>query len=306
MVTQKLGWRGIILSVIGIVLVIVGILWFTVIFPMLAQIPTSYARTYYSDGTFSVLNSETQSMDSFPVEQALAQKANGAKDGAMLIHEKSTVVNTATGTDLSAYYGDESTLAIQRKTLKIMPAVDERGRTGYWAPPMGLSPTSSFAIYIDSVNEPLTATYVKTEEFQGLKVLVFQMSASDVPIGTNPQNGLAMFSSTTVNLTIEPKTGTVVDQTAAATTSVDMGGNKVPVLVANVGWNDATITDLVDVAKDGLGMLFWFQSLLPWLLIGIGAVLLILGVILIMARRRESTVDGRRGVPVARRHRATA
>jgi hypothetical protein len=88
------------------VLVIVGILWVTVIFPALAQIPKDYERTYYSDGTFSVLNSETQSMDSFPIEQALAQKAMGTQNGALLIHEKSTVVNSATGTDLSAYYGD--------------------------------------------------------------------------------------------------------------------------------------------------------------------------------------------------------
>jgi hypothetical protein len=288
MVTQKLGWGGLILSVIGIVLVIVGILWITVIFPALAQIPKDYERTYYSDGTFSVLNSDTQSMDSFPVEQALAQKANGTKDGAMLIHEKSTVVNSATGTDLSAYYGDESTLAIERKTLKFMPAVDERGRTGYWAPPMGLSPASSFAIYIDSVNEPLTATCVKSEELQGLKVVVFQVSASDVSLGTNPQNGLAMYSSTTVGLTIEPKTGTVVDQIAVATTSMDMGGNKVPVLVANVGWTDATVSDMVKVAKDGMGMLFWFQAVLPWLLIGIGAVLLIIGAVLMVRKQRTA------------------
>ena len=288
MATQKLGWSGIILSVIGIVLVIVGILWITVIFPALAQIPKDYERTYYSDGTFSVLNSDTQSMDSFPVEQALAQKANGTKDGAMLIHEKSTVVNLATGTDLSAYYGDESTLAIERKTLKFMPAVDERGRTGYWAPPMGLSPASSFAIYIDSVNEPLTATCVKSEELQGLKVVVFQVSASDVSLGTNPQNGLAMYSSTTVGLTIEPKTGTVVDQIAVATTSMDMGGNKVPVLVANVGWTDATVSDMVKVAKDGMGMLFWFQAVLPWLLIGIGAVLLISGAVLMVRKQRTA------------------
>ena len=287
MVTQKLGWGGL-LAVIGVVLVILGLVWMTVIFPAMAQISTGYAHTYYSDGTFSVLNSDTQSMDSFPIEQALAQKANGTKDGAMLIHEKSTVVNSATGTDLSAYYGDESTMAIERKTLKFMPAVDERGRTGYWAPPMGLGPASSFAIYIDSVNEPLTATYVKSEEFQGLKVVVFQVSASDVSLGTNPQNGLAMYSSTTVSLTIEPKTGTVVDQIAVATTSMDMGGNKVPVLVANVGWTDATIKDLVDVAKDGLGMLFWFQAILPWLLIGIGAVLLIIGAGLMIRKQRRA------------------
>ena len=286
MVTQKLGWGGL-LTVIGVVLVILGLVWMTVIFPAMAQISTGYAHTYYSDGTFSVLNADTQSMDSFPVELALAQKANGTADGVLFIHEKSTVVNSATGTDLSAYYGDESTLAIERKTLKFA-SIDERGRAGYWSPPMGIGQGSSFAMYIDSVNEPLTATYVKSEELQGLKVLVFQMSASDVSLGTNPQNGLAMFANTTVTLTIEPKTGTVVDQNATSITSMDMGGNKVPVLVANVAWTDATVTDMVKTAKDGVGMLFWFQAVLPWLLIGIGAVLLIVGAVLMIRKQRTA------------------
>jgi len=288
MATQKLGWSGIILSIIGIVLVIVGILWITVIFPMLAQIPTSYERTYYFDGTFSVLNSATQTMDSFPIEQALAQKAIGTQDGALLIHEKRTIVNSATQTDLSSVYGDENTMSIERKTLKFMPTLDERGRTGYWAPPRGLGLGDTFDIWNPSVNKPLTASYVKSEEFRGLKVVFFQMSASDVSLGTNPQTQLAMFLSTTVNLVIEPKTGTVVDQNATTTTSMDMGGNKVPVLIANVGWTETTIAELVDVAKDGLGMLFWFETFVPWLLVGIGAVLLIVGVIFIMRKRASS------------------
>lgn len=305
MATRKLGWRGIILSVIGAVLLIVGILWITVIFPALAQIPTSYERSYYFDGNFAVLDPATQSMTSFPVEQTLAQKAIGTQDGALLIHEKRTVINAATQTDLSSVYGDENTMAIERKTLKFVPTLDERGRTGYWAPPRGLGPGDSFDIWNPSVNKPLTVSYVKSEEFRGLKVVVFQMSATDVSLGTNPQSQLPMFLSTTVNLFIEPKTGTVVDQNAVTTTSMDMGGNKVPVLTANVGWTEATIAELVDVAKNGLGMLFWFQTILPWLLVGIGAVLLILGVILI-ARRREAKVDRRGGAPVASRRGATA
>jgi len=289
-----------VISIIGLILVIVGILWITVIFPALAQIPTSYERTYHFDGDFAILDSTSHSMISFPVGQELAQKAMGTQDGALLIHEKRTIINAATQTDLSSVYGDENTMAIERKTLKFMPTIDERGRTGYWAPPRGLGPGDSFDIWNPSVNKPLTATYVKSEEFRGLKVVVFQMSASDVSLGSNPQTHLPMFLSTTVNLFIEPKTGTVVDQNAATTTSMDIGGNKVPVLIAGVGWTETTIAELVDVAKNGLGMLFWFQAVLPWLLIGVGAVLLILGVILI-ARRRGTTVVRRRGAAVPRR-----
>jgi len=266
-----------VISIIGLILVIVGILWTTVIFPALAQIPTSYERTFYFDGNFTVLDATSQSMISFPIEQTLAQKAAGTQDGALLIHEKRTIINAATQTDLSSVYGDENTMAIERKTLKFVTAIDERGRTGYWAPPKGLGQGDSFDIWNPSVNKPLTARYVKSEEFRGLKVVVFQMSASDVSLGTNPQTKLAMFLSNTVNLVIEPKTGAVVDQNATSTTSMDMGGNRVPVLIANVGWTETTIAELVDVAKNGMGMLFWFQAVLPWLLIGLGIVLVLIG-----------------------------
>ena len=288
MANQKLGWSGIILSIIGAVLLIVGILWFTVIFPALAQIPTSYERTFYFDGNFTVLDAASQSMISFPIEQALAQKAIGTQDGALLIHEKRTIINAATQTDLSSVYGDENTMAIERKTLKFVTAIDERGRTGYWAPPKGLGQGDSFDIWNPSVNKPLTARYVKSEEFRGLKVVVFQMSASDVSLGTNPQTKLAMFLSNTVNLVIEPKTGAVVDQNATSTTSMDIGGNKVPVLIANVGWTETTIAELVDTAKDALGMLFLLETVIPWVLIGVGAILVIIGVML-MSRKRGAT-----------------
>jgi hypothetical protein len=288
MSAQRLGRRGIILSVVGIVLVILGVLWSTVIFPMIAQIPTSYERTFYFDGNFTVLDAASQSMISFPIEQTLAQKAIGTQDGALLIHEKRTIINAATQTDLSSVYGDENTMAIERKTLKFMTAIDERGRTGYWAPPMGLGPGDSFDIWNPSVNKPLTARYVKSEEFRGLKVVVFQMSASDVSLGTNPQTKLAMFLSNTVNLVIEPKTGAVVDQNATSTTSMDIGGNKVPVLIANVGWTETTIAELVDVAKNALGKLFLFETVIPWVLIGVGAILVIIGVML-MSRKRGAT-----------------
>lgn len=277
MASRNQNGKWFVVSIIGLGLVVLGILWFTVIFPALAKMPTDYERSYYFDGNFSVMNPATQSMDSFPIAQTLAQKATGTQGGALLIHEKRTIVNSATQTDLSAYYGDENTMAIDRKTLKFVPTIDERGRTGQWAPPRGLGQGDSFDIWNPSANKPLTATYVKSEEFRGLKVVVFQMSASDVSLGTNPQTQLPMFLSTTVNLVIEPKTGTVVDQNATTTTSMDMGGNKVPVLIANVGWTETTIEELVNVAKSAGTKLLLFETVVPWVLIGLGIVLVLIG-----------------------------
>lgn len=276
---------GAVLSLAGVVLVIIGILWLNLIFPALAKMPTDYARTYYFEGSFSVLNAATQSMDTFPIQQALAQEATGTQNGALLIHEKRTVKNAVTGDDLSAYYGDESTLAVDRKTLKFVKELDERERYGYWAPPRGLGEGDSFEIWNPSVNKPLTASYVRSQEFQGLKVVVFRIEASDVSVGTHPQTQLPLLVSTTVNLLIEPKSGTVVDQTAITKVSMDMGVQKVPVQIANVKWTQGTINEMVDVAKSADTKLLWFETIIPWLLVGLGAVLLIIGVVFMVRKR---------------------
>ncbi len=275
---------GVVLSVVGIVLLIVGILWFAVIFPALAKVPTGYERTYHFEGTFSVLNPATLSLVSFPITQDLAQEATGTQDGALLIHEKRTVVNAGNGTDISAMYGDESTLAIDRSTLEFVPTIDERGRTGQWGPPRGLGQGDEFDIWNPGANKPLTARYVDTLEFQGITVVAFRIAETDLSIGKHPLTQAPLLLTTTINLFIEPKTGAVVDQNALNTIIMDMGVQKVPVQIANVQWTDETIAEMVDLAKSSKTKLLWFETITPWLLVGIGVVLIIVGAVFIVRK----------------------
>ena len=285
MATQKLGWRGIALSIIGAVLLIVGILWFTVIFPMLAQIPTDLDNTIYFDGNFTVLDQATGAMVSFPIEQILVQKASGTQDGALFIHETYTMKNIATGDEITANY-IEQTLAVNRKTLEIVTNIDEQHRLGYWSPPRGLGDGDSFDLWDPGPHQALKATYVKDDTFRGLKVVIFKVDGKDISLGSDPQSQLPLLMDTTINLTIDPKTGVVADEEALTTISMEMGGQKVPVMITYVRFAERTIVDLVDTARDNQGMLFWFQTVVPWLLVGIGAVLLILGVMLMIRKQR--------------------
>jgi Porin PorA len=275
---------------VGLVLVILGILWITVIFPSLDKVPTSYERTYYFEGNFTVLNPATQSMDFFPIAQTLAQQANGTQDGALLIHEKRTVLRTDTipSTDISLIYGDESTLAIDAHTLKFMPSIDERHRTGYWGPPRGLGKDkSSFDLWNEGAQEPLTARYLEEVEFRGMKVVLFRIDEGNITI-TDPQTHLPLMMSTTINLWIDPRTGTVVDQDSTTTTSMDIAGNIVPLQISNVRYAESTIVDLMGVAKDAARSLFLFTTVVPWVLIGIGVVLVIIDTIFIGRRRKSA------------------
>ena len=182
MATEGKRKKGFIVSLVVLVLVILGVLWITIIFPAVDKVPTDYDRAYYFEGTFSVMNPATQSMDSFPVEQTLAQEAVGTEDGALLIHEVRTVVNSATGTDISAIYGDESTLAINRSTLEFVQEIDERGRWGQWGPPRPIGKDDSYDLWHPGAGQPLTANYVRSEDFRDLGVLVFEIDEEDIDL----------------------------------------------------------------------------------------------------------------------------
>ena len=294
MATKRRGLRRygtIILPIVGAMLAVFGALWVGIIFPSIDKLPADYERTFYFDGTFSVMNPATMSMDSFPVEQTLAQEAVGTEGGALLIHEVRTVVNTATGDDISAIYGDESTLAIDAHSLEFMPEVDERGREGQFGPPRPLGVGDSFALWHPGAQQALTANYVSKENFRGLGVLVFEIDESGIPIGTEPQSGMELYLSPKVTLWVEPSSGTVVNQTSETVTSIDMMGTMVPVQIANVQYAEETIVDLMGTAGSARTMLLWFRTLLPWITIGIGAFIVVsFAAILAVTRVRHREV----------------
>jgi hypothetical protein len=280
MVAQRRGLRGyriIILAIVGALLAIFGALWVAVIFPALDKMPGDYTQDYQFEGTFSVMNPATQSMNVFPIEQTLSQEAVGTKDGALLLHEVRTVKNAITGEDISAVYGEESILAINPRTLEFMPQVDEMGRWGYLGPPRPLAAGDTFDLWHSGAGQALTARNVGEENFRGMDVLVFEINESYLPIGTEHTSGmeLELYLSPQVKLWVEPSSGTVVNQTSETVTSIDMMGMKMPVQIANVNYAESTIVALMGTAESASWMLLWFRTLVPWIAIGFGAFLVL-------------------------------
>jgi hypothetical protein len=280
--------RGTIVLVVGIVLVILGVIWSTVIFPSLSKMPTELDNTLYFDGNFTVPDPATQMPVTFPIEEILVQTDAGTQDNALFVNEKYTVKNTATGDDISAYYGMEQTLAVDRKTLEIVTDIDEQHRSGYWGPPRDLGKEDTFDLWNPGAYKALRATYVKDDTFRGLKVVIFQIDAKDISLGNDTQTQLPMLMDTVINLTIEPKTGVVADEDALTTTSLSMGGQKVPVVISYVRYAESTIVDLVDTANDARGKLFLVETVIPWMLGGVGAILVLIGLML-MSRKQRTT-----------------
>jgi len=278
------GYRIIILAIVGALLAVFGALWVAVIFPALDKMPSSYAQDYQFDGTFSVMNEATMSMDIFPIEQTLSQEAVGTEDGALLIHEVRSVKNAVTGADISAIYGDESILAINPSTLEFMPQVDERGRWGYFGPPRPLAAGDAFELWHPGAGQALLAENVGEENFRGMDVLVFEINEEYLPIGTEPMSGMELYLSPRITLWVEPSSGTVVNQTSETVTSLDMMGMKIPVQIANVNYAESTIVNLMATAESASLMLLWFRTLVPWIAIGFGAFLVLTSAAIVAVR----------------------
>jgi len=278
------GYRIIILAIVGALLAVFGALWVAVIFPALDKMPSSYAQDYQFDGTFSVMNEATMSMDIFPIEQTLSQEAVGTEDGALLIHEVRSVKNAVTGADISAIYGDESILAINPSTLEFMPQVDERRRWGYFGPPRPLAAGDAFELWHPGAGQALLAENVGEENFRGMDVLVFEINEEYLPIGTEPMSGMELYLSPRITLWVEPSSGTVVNQTSETVTSLDMMGMKIPVQIANVNYAESTIVNLMGTAESASLMLLWFRTLVPWIAIGFGAFLVLTSAAIVAVR----------------------
>lgn len=242
-----------------------------------------------------VANPATQSLDTIPITQTMEQKAIGTEGNVLLIKEVRKVTNSATGTDLSSIFGGESTLAVDRHTLAFVPNLGDMPREGQWAPPKGLGEGDTFLIWNPAAYRPLQAKYVSSEQFRGLDVVVFKIDEKNLLLGPDPRaNNLNAYLSTEITLKIEPSSGAVVDQNAVTTMSYDvpmMG--KVPSLIANVKFAESTITDMMDTARSASWLLLWFKTLIPWITIGFGAILVITCALLVAVRDLRKSRAGK-------------
>ncbi len=272
------GKKGLIVLVIGLVLLILGIVWIGVLWPTLNKLPVPYEETLYLDGNITAPDpANPQQMVTFSVKETLQQNGDQTQDGAVFMHEKYTMNNAITGEEITAH-SREQTLAVDRKTLEIVTDIDEQHRSGCWGPPRGLGEGDTFEFWNVGAHQYLTANYVKDDTFRDMKVVIFQIDEKDISLGNYSNTQLPLLMDVSMTLTIHPKTGAVVNEESRTTISL-MAGQKQTVKIVSLHYSEETIVDIMDAAKDGSKMLTLMGTVLPWTLIGVGAVLLIVGIV---------------------------
>jgi hypothetical protein len=273
-----------ILGIIGLVLVVLSLVWLFLIFPAIAKLPSDYYKEVNFEGTYKVMNAETQSLDEIPVNVKRVQEATSTKDNVLIINQDITASHAIAGIELPQF-GLSEVLGIDRSTREYIPGYGDMDRSGQFCFPSSVE-KQSYSMWIPSAGRSLEAKFTGEEDFHKLKVLTFKINEQGLDIGTQQGTGLSQVLDVIVNMKVEPVSGTTVLSESINTIKVvPAPGMEMPVYISNLIFNDETISDLVDTAKDARTQIMWLTVYGFWVVIGIGIILILLGLIAFVRAR---------------------
>lgn len=272
------------LTISGLVLVIFALVFLLAIFPAMAKLPEDYNKVFDFEGTYYVLNAETQTLDEMPVLVEREQLAIDIQDDVLIIAETVTCTHALAGMELSQFgaYGE---LGVDRSTRAFVSGYGDMERGGQFCFPSD-SQKESYNLWILSAGRPLEAAFIGEEEFHGLNVFVFQISEQGLDIGSQEGTDIPQVMDITVDLKIEPVSGATVYTESNSTYSLVLGPDtEMPYYISSIAFTDETIDELVDTADSGRSLILWVSVYGFWAAIAVGAALVVTGVVLAFRKK---------------------
>jgi hypothetical protein len=157
-----------------------------------------------------------------------------------------------------------------------------------------------YDLWDTTVREAFPARYVGAERRDGLPVYRFEQEVPEqvvrsvrVPgavVGSSEDELAAeVVHSSTTTLLVEPRSGVIVSAQARPLTAVRAPGTPGGVLLSgSFGWTEDTVAAAITRAQDIAGDRADLRSAVRWTGTGVGAVLLVLGMLLVLRRRPET------------------
>jgi len=274
------------LTTIGLVLVVFALVWLLAIFPGMVKLPEDHHRVINFEGTYLVLNPDTQTLDEIPVCVEREQLATDVQGNVLMMTE--TVCCTHALADMELpQFGAIGEMSVDRSTRAfVSDQADGMPRSGQFCFPSDLE-NESYSMWILNAGRPLEAAFIGEEEFHGLNVFTFAISEQDLAIGTQEGTGFPQVLDIAIDLKVEPVTGTTVYTSSNSTYSfVPAPETKVPYYISSIAFTEETITELVDDAASNRSLVLWLSFYGFWIVIVVGAALVVTGV-LTATRKQE-------------------
>jgi hypothetical protein len=265
-------------TIAGLVLVVLALVWQFAIFPMLSKLPGDLSEETNFEGTYEVMNPATQTLDEIPVKVTRYYEATGIEDGVLILEQTVTASHALAGVELPQF-GLEETLGVDRSTREYVTGYGDMDRTGQFSLPADLK-QESYQLWNPSAGTDFEAKFVAEEEFHDLTVYAFQVNEDDVELGNYPGTSFPQTLDTTINMKVEPVSGTTVYSQSVTTIKVTYApGMTAPVYISDIHFTDDTIDEMVDTASSARTMMLWASVYGFWIVIGIGIVLMLVGVV---------------------------
>lgn len=291
---------GIILIVIGVVLVIFGAVWMTVIFPALDKLPADLERAVQYEGTVSVFDSEAYQLVTYDVLVTRSYHAVKCRGDTLYLEEDVSFADAHTGQEIPSLHS-VSLLAVDRVSRMHVPGHGDQNREGYWSFPRAVKADRNYSLWIEGNPTTLEARCVGEEDFRGLRVLPYEAATPEegltIPRGlftpemqlyqqikmkVEPISGVTVYFENTIRITskfpvfddVFPETGNM--------TFTDMIVNE-----SSMAFTEETVAQLVHDGKFYRWALPWGRTYMLWIAFGLGTALVALGSIL-LARKAES------------------
>jgi hypothetical protein len=270
------------LLVFGLALAVFCLIWLLVLFPTMAKLPADYSREINFEGTYMVLNPDTQALEELPVCVERVQLATDVQDNVLLIDQTVCCTHALAGMELPQF-GLTEVLGVDRSTREYVLGYGDMERRGQFCFPSDVK-EESYSMWISSAGRPLEAEFIGEEDFEGISVFAFEVSESDLGIGTQEGTGLPQVLDIAISLKVEPVSGTTVYTVSDSTYSIDVQGMKIPYYISSISFTDDTIDDLVETATDAHSMILWATVYGFWIAIAVGAALIAVGVVMAIRR----------------------
>ena len=271
------------LTTFGLALVVFALVWLLAIFPAMAKLPADYEQEYTFDGSIMQLNSETMSLDEIPTDIVRLLTATGTEDDVLLLQQDINIYHAEAGillTSTSEVYG------LDRTTRENVAGYGNMDRSGQFTFPAGVE-QETYSFWSSSAMTTLPANFVSEETFQGITVYNFKIDSSDLPAGTMEGTDAPQTMDVLTEIKVEPVSGVPVYTTTTTTVKAQlMSGDPTPIYVNSMAFTSETIDEMVDLAESSRSLILWTTLYGFWIAIGVGAVLVVTGVV-IAIRRKE-------------------
>ena len=285
---MTLRWSGwsLSLTILGLVLIALALIFLLVIFPGMIKMPADYEQEYGFEGSIQVYVAELEELVPIQTQMTRELTATGVTDDdVLLLRQDITFFEATSGAPLAAINPALASLntsevyGLDRTERTNVSGEGDMNRSGQFTFPADVQ-QETYQYWSSSTRTTLPATFEGEETYQDLNVYVFEINSDGNAYLPDEATGLPRTMDVYARIKVEPVSGIPVYALSRTTINLQHPqAGSMPVLINESEYTSDTIDNLSEDAKSAKMLILWATVYGFWIVISLGAVLTLGGVI---------------------------